>query len=242
MSLWVTNPAAGHRRDRGRDAWTRRCCAGRRCCATARARSRRPTSSAWRWRPAPTWRARAACMPASPTTGWPAACGSSSCRACPRPTAPVPPEQLALSDRLRTRVQDYLDERRMITVRMVLGPPAYLPVSVRVEVFAQPRMRPCARCSARVERALYRFIHPDGRWPRWRRLAVRSPAVRLRHLRPAAGGARTSSTSATCCCASTPPAEQPSTAMLRRAAGYAAVQRDLTWSPYCDRGGSLTWL
>ena len=82
----------------------------------------------------------------------------------------VPPEQLALSDRVRTTVQDYLDERRMITVRMVLGPPGYLPASVRVEVHARPRTDK-ARVQTAVERALYHFVHPTaggaegGGWP-----------------------------------------------------------------------------
>jgi predicted phage baseplate assembly protein len=84
--------------------------------------------------------------------------------------APVPIEQLALSDQVRTTVQDYLDARRMITVRMILESPTYLPVSVRTEVFA---MRGSNRDELKpiVEEALYRFIHPavggtdgDG-WP-----------------------------------------------------------------------------
>lgn len=88
----------------------------------------------------------------------------------PTTDGPVPLEQLALSDRLRTRVQDYLDERRMITVRMFLGAPTYLPVSVHVEVFAQPRSDR-AEVQRAVELALYRFVHPavggpDGAgWP-----------------------------------------------------------------------------
>jgi len=73
--------------------------------------------------------------------------------------AVVPPEQLALGDATRTAVQNYLDERRMITVRLVLGPPAYLPVSVRVEVYARPRTNK-GQTQAAVEKALYRFIHP----------------------------------------------------------------------------------
>jgi predicted phage baseplate assembly protein len=90
---------------------------------------------------------------------------------------PVPPEQLALSDTVRTAVQDYLDVRRMITVRLVLGPPQYIPVSVRVEVFAKPRVDKDAVRNA-AERALYRFIHPtvggsDGHgWPFERPLFV----------------------------------------------------------------------
>ncbi|MDB5058695.1 MAG: hypothetical protein JWO59_2167 [Chloroflexi bacterium] len=83
---------------------------------------------------------------------------------------PAPPEQLALSDRIRTTVQDYLDARRMITVRMVLGSPAYFGISVRVEVFARPRIDKAA-VQADAEKTLYRFIHPtvggpDGAgWP-----------------------------------------------------------------------------
>ena len=90
---------------------------------------------------------------------------------------PVPPEQLALSDTVRTAVQDYLDARRMITVRLVLGPPQYVPVSVRVEVFAKPRVDKDAVRHA-AEQALYRFVHPtvggpDGHgWPFERPLFV----------------------------------------------------------------------
>ncbi len=73
--------------------------------------------------------------------------------------AVVPPEQLALGDAVRTAVQDYLDERRMITVRLALGPPAYLPVSARVEVYARPRTNK-AQVQAAAEKALYRFLHP----------------------------------------------------------------------------------
>jgi len=98
-------------------------------------------------------------MPVSPTTGWPAASASSSVPRMSTTDAVVPPEQLALGDATRTAVQNYLDERRMITVRLVLGPPAYLPVSVRVEVYARPRTNK-GQTQAAVEKALYRFIHP----------------------------------------------------------------------------------
>jgi predicted phage baseplate assembly protein len=90
---------------------------------------------------------------------------------------PVPPEQLALSDTLRTTVQDHLDVRRMITVRMVLWTPSYIAVSVRLEVFARPRANK-ATVKADVEHALYRFIHPtvgglDGQgWPFERSLFI----------------------------------------------------------------------
>lgn len=89
----------------------------------------------------------------------------------------VPLEELALSDRTRTAVQDYLDERRMITVRLVMGAPTYLPVSVRIEVYARPRSNK-ATLQAEVEQALYRFIHPtvggpDGTgWPFERALFI----------------------------------------------------------------------
>lgn len=83
---------------------------------------------------------------------------------------PVPAEQLALADATRTTVQDYLDVRRMITVRLVLTAPVYVPISVRLEVFPKPRTNK-ATLRQEVEQALYRFIHPtvggpagDG-WP-----------------------------------------------------------------------------
>ncbi|HVC79498.1 MAG TPA: putative baseplate assembly protein [Chloroflexota bacterium] len=82
----------------------------------------------------------------------------------------VPPEELALSDTLRTTVQDFLDARRMITIRMVLSPPQYQAVSVRLEVFAKPKANK-ALVKTEVEKALYRFVHPtvggeDGTgWP-----------------------------------------------------------------------------
>jgi predicted phage baseplate assembly protein len=72
---------------------------------------------------------------------------------------PVPAEQLALSDSARTAVQDYLDVRRMITVRLVLTAPTYVPVSVRLEVFAKPKANKTT-LRQDVEQALYRFIHP----------------------------------------------------------------------------------
>jgi len=77
---------------------------------------------------------------------------------------PVPPEQLALSDRLLTAVQDYLDARRMITVRMVLSAPTYLRVSVRMQVYPRPLVNK-AQLQATVEQTLYRFIHPTAGGP-----------------------------------------------------------------------------
>jgi predicted phage baseplate assembly protein len=71
----------------------------------------------------------------------------------------VPPEELALSDTLRTTVQDFLDARRMITIRMVLSPPTYVAVSVRLEIFARAKASK-ATVKTTVEKALYRFLHP----------------------------------------------------------------------------------
>jgi predicted phage baseplate assembly protein len=77
----------------------------------------------------------------------------------PTTDAMVPAEELALSDTLRTTVQDYLDARRMITIRMVLSPPQYVAVSVRLEVFARPKASK-AGVKTEVEKALYGFVHP----------------------------------------------------------------------------------
>lgn len=82
----------------------------------------------------------------------------------------VPLEQLVLSDQVRTTVQDYLDARRMITVRMYLESPAYVAVSTRIEAFARQGGNR-EELHRTLERALYRFIHPtvggpDGTgWP-----------------------------------------------------------------------------
>lgn len=83
---------------------------------------------------------------------------------------PVPIEQLALSDHVRTTVQDYLDARRMITVRMILEPPTYIAVAIHVEAYARRGSNQSSVQTA-IERVLYRFVHPtvggpDGTgWP-----------------------------------------------------------------------------
>jgi predicted phage baseplate assembly protein len=104
--------------------------------------------------------ARALCQYAGETQGVRA--GSVRVVLVPRmPTTEgvVPPEQLALSDRLRTGVQTYLDERRMITVRLYIEAPVYVAVAVSAEVYARPRADR-AEVREAAEKALYRFLHP----------------------------------------------------------------------------------
>jgi len=89
----------------------------------------------------------------------------------------VPLEQLALSDTARTAVQIFLDERRMLTVRLSLESPEYVTVVVRSSIFTR-RGADVDEVRQEVEAALYRFIHPttggaEGTgWPFGRSLFV----------------------------------------------------------------------
>jgi predicted phage baseplate assembly protein len=71
----------------------------------------------------------------------------------------VPPEQLALSDDVLRTVQRYLDERRMLTVRLSLEAPQYVAVAVYAVVYVKPGVDQGA-LQATAERTLYHFIHP----------------------------------------------------------------------------------
>lgn len=71
----------------------------------------------------------------------------------------VPPEQLALSDDVLRAVQRYLDERRMLTVRLSLEAPHYVAVAIYAVIYVQPGVDQAAM-QATAEQALYRFIHP----------------------------------------------------------------------------------
>ncbi|MEU5962027.1 putative baseplate assembly protein [Micromonospora parva] len=67
-------------------------------------------------------------------------------------------------------VQTYLDERRLLTTRLHLMPPHYQGIEVDVEIAPAAGVGPLA-VRARVEEALYAFLHPvsggeDGKgWP-----------------------------------------------------------------------------
>lgn len=91
--------------------------------------------------------------------------------------AQVPDDQLRVPNSVRTTVQRYLDDRRVLNIRMVIDESAYLHVALRVELYRRPRADR-DRLRAVVETALYCFVHPtvggpdgDG-WPFGRALYV----------------------------------------------------------------------
>jgi predicted phage baseplate assembly protein len=79
-------------------------------------------------------------------------------------------EDLALPESLEGRIKGFLDERRLLTTRVLLDVPSYQGVTVTAEVHAAPTVRP-EKVRTEAESALYRFINPvtggpDGRgWP-----------------------------------------------------------------------------
>jgi hypothetical protein len=88
----------------------------------------------------------------------------------PNMIGPIAPQSLSLTTDLRDRITAFLDERRLLGVRLEVGPPAYQWVDVEV------RFRAAVGASAdevrqRVEDRLYAFLNPitggqDGEgWP-----------------------------------------------------------------------------
>lgn len=80
------------------------------------------------------------------------------------PRVDVEPQSLELDDlnlapELERVIADYLDERRLLTVQVVVDRPQYLGISVAARVQATTGMRP-ETVRANCEAALYRFINP----------------------------------------------------------------------------------
>src|SRR2546423_1131448 len=79
-------------------------------------------------------------------------------------------EDLALPEPLEQRIKGFLDERRLLTTRVLLDVPSYQGITVTAEVHAAPTVR-AEKVRTEAESALYRFINPitggpDGRgWP-----------------------------------------------------------------------------
>jgi predicted phage baseplate assembly protein len=79
-------------------------------------------------------------------------------------------EDLALPESLEQRIKGFLDERRLLTTRVLLDVPSYQGITVTAEVHAAPTVR-AEKVRTEAESALYRFINPitggpDGRgWP-----------------------------------------------------------------------------
>jgi len=68
-------------------------------------------------------------------------------------------DQLRISGDLRTAVQKYLDDYRLLTVRLDIREPGYLPIAVDLTVVPTPDADP-QRVRADIERQLYKFLNP----------------------------------------------------------------------------------
>jgi predicted phage baseplate assembly protein len=91
------------------------------------------------------------------------------------PRVDVAPESLvladlALSEGLERQIKAFLDERRLLTTRVLTDVPSYQGITVTAEVYAAPTVR-AEKVRTEAESALYRFINPitggpDGQgWP-----------------------------------------------------------------------------
>ncbi|MCU0520142.1 MAG: putative baseplate assembly protein [Anaerolineae bacterium] len=95
----------------------------------------------------------------------------------PNPGAYLEPQQLELDPADVAALTAYLDERRLLTTRLDIRPPAYYWVACRVQLRAAPGV-PQAEVEAEALRRLYRFLNPltggpDGKgWPFGRALFV----------------------------------------------------------------------
>ena len=93
------------------------------------------------------------------------------------PEGYLAPEQLELDQDDVSALKTYLDERRLLTTRLDIRPPAYYWVACRVQLRASPGV-PQAEVEADVLQRLYRFLNPltggpDGKgWPFGRDLYV----------------------------------------------------------------------
>lgn len=76
-----------------------------------------------------------------------------------RPEGRIAPEQLRIDDDLRDAVQRYLDEYRLLTVRLDIREPQYSWVAVEISAVAVADADP-ERVRADIERQLYRFLNP----------------------------------------------------------------------------------
>lgn len=71
----------------------------------------------------------------------------------------INPDDLAIPKELKQQILDYLDERRLLTVRLEIREPEYLVVSVDGKVKAAAHLDP-RRVQRRVADRLYKFLNP----------------------------------------------------------------------------------
>ncbi len=116
---------------------------------------------------------RVKCLQPKPSETGRVAAGQVFVLVIPRVANPqryVSPEQLELNAVDVQRLQAYLDERRLITTRLDIRPPAYYWVACKVQLRANPGVDQ-AEVEAEALTRLYRFLNPltggpDGKgWP-----------------------------------------------------------------------------
>ena len=84
--------------------------------------------------------------------------------------SPIPKDQLELLASVRTAVQEYIDERRLLAMRVEIAPPEYQPIAVDAKVRVKPGYD-FDRVAAGVKRKLYQYINPvcggpkENGWP-----------------------------------------------------------------------------
>jgi predicted phage baseplate assembly protein len=95
----------------------------------------------------------------------------------PNPDGIINPDQLKLDEEDVASLRGYLDQKRLLTVRLDVRPPAYYGVSVKVQCRAAPGENK-SNVEAEILSRLYRFLNPltggaDGKgWPFGRDLYV----------------------------------------------------------------------
>lgn len=131
---------------------------------------------------------RARCLPVAPENGQaPGVVRLQLVPAITRADGPLGLDELVLSARVRHEVQEFLDERRLLTCELALEAPAYAHVAVTARLRARPRASR-ERVAADALAALYRFVHPtlggpDGKgWPFGRTLFVAEVLSLLQHV------------------------------------------------------------
>lgn len=100
----------------------------------------------------------------------------------------ITPESLRLSQDVREQIQDYLDERRLLSTRLNIGTPHYTWLETEVRIHAAMKANPDSVRRA-VERRLWDFLNPltggaDGRgWPFGRSVST-SDIIAVLHAIP----------------------------------------------------------
>jgi predicted phage baseplate assembly protein len=99
----------------------------------------------------------------------------------------IPPSALALPDEVRDAIRRYLDDRRLISTRLDVLPPAYFWVSTRIRL-RNTRLSDPESVKLRAERQLYDYLNPinggpDHKgWPFGRSLYVADIINALRNV------------------------------------------------------------